>query len=474
MVDTPYWNPKMETLPREELRALQAVRLRSVVERAWTHEPVPSTPARRGGRRARRRSASLDDLARLPFTTRDAWMDVQARTPPYGDLLAATRDRAIRYHTTSGTSGRTPLRVLDGRLDWKWIAECWCYAFHGFGVRPEDRVFFAFSYGTFIGFWGAHYGTEKMGCLVLPSGNMTTAQRVQLIDEMEATVVCATPTYALRLAQEAREPRHRPPVRSVTRLILSGEPAGSIPATKRLIEEHWGAKAADTAGMTEIGTIMMFECEHQPGGTHIIEDHFIEEVIDPETGRADSVRRAGRARRHLVRARHDPPHPLPHARPRPEGAARRAAPAAGRGTSTRAASAAAWTTCCSIRGTNVYPRAIEAIVREYAAVDEFQIHLYTADGIRDEIEVLCEVRQGYEGQWDAVARRLREDLSTHNEGLGFKVERADAGLAAALRAEGQARQGRPHREGALRWPEGPARTRDDRRARPPCSRPTRV
>ena len=102
--------------------------------------------------------------------------------------------------------------------------------------------------------------------------------------ETGATVVCSTPTYALRMAQEAAVARAStsPTARSGA-LILSGEPAGSIPATKALIEEQWGAKAADTAGMTELGTIMIFECDHQPGGTHIIEDHYIEEVIDPET-----------------------------------------------------------------------------------------------------------------------------------------------------------------------------------------------
>ena len=103
----------------------------------------------------------------------------------------------------------------------------------------------------------------------------------QIVD-FGATVVASTPTYALRLAQEAVVLGvDLPGRRVVSRLILSGEPAGSIPQTKALIEEQWGAKAFDTAGMTEIGTIMVFECSHQPGGTHIIEDHMIEEVLDP-------------------------------------------------------------------------------------------------------------------------------------------------------------------------------------------------
>ncbi|HCO02502.1 MAG TPA: phenylacetate--CoA ligase, partial [Actinobacteria bacterium] len=210
--------------------------------------------------------------------TRDEWMQGQVDHPPYGPILATDPANAIRYHMTSGTTGKTPIRVLDSMKDWEWIAEMWCYGFWGFGVRPADTVFFAFSYGTFVGFWGAHYACEKLGCLVLPGGNMTTEARVRQIMEMGATVVCSTPTYALRMAQEARTLGIDLAGGPVQRLILSGEPAGSIPATKKLIEEEWGAKAGDTAGMTEVGTIVIFECSSQPGGTHIIEDHYIEEV----------------------------------------------------------------------------------------------------------------------------------------------------------------------------------------------------
>ena len=128
------------------------------------------------------------------------------------------------------------------------------------------------------------------------------------------------------------------------RLILSGEPAGSIPQTKALIEEQWGAKAFDTAGMTEIGTIMVFECSHQPGGTHIIEDNVIEEVLDPDTLEPVGLRRARRARRDLVRARRDPADPLPDRRPRLQGARPRAVTAGAALTSSRAGSSAASTT----------------------------------------------------------------------------------------------------------------------------------
>lgn len=425
MAESPYWNPKTETLARADLERLQGHRLRRLVERAYAKSPFHRRLMDAAGVRPEQVRGRAD-LERLPFTTREAWMEEQRRRPPFGELCVIPPAAAVRYHTTSGTTGRTPLRVLDGRADWKWIAECWCYGFHGFGVRRGDVVFFAFSYGTFIGFWGAHYACEKMGCLVLPSGNMTTPQRVQLIHEMQATVVCATPTYALRLAQEAADQGIDLAGGPVRRLILSGEPAGSIPATKRMIEAQWGAKAADTAGMTEIGTIMMFECAHQPGGTHIIEDHFIEEVIDPESGRPVGygeqgervVTSFGRRAIPLLRYRtRDLVVKVPHSRC-----------GCGRGFDLYDGGIRGRVDdMLLVRGTNVYPRAVEAIVREYPAVDEFQIHLWTKDGIRDEITLRCEVRSGFEGQWEGVARRIAADLGAATEGLGFGVERVPAG-----------------------------------------------
>jgi phenylacetate-CoA ligase len=195
---TAYWNPKTETLPKDQLRALQLRKLQLLVQRAWNTSPFHRRLYEKAGVTPDQ-IRTLDDIRRLPFMTREEWMANQADKPLFGDLITRPQGDAIRYHLTSGTSGRQPLRVLDSRKDWSWIADMWCYGFWGFGIRPSDTVFFAFSYGSFIGFWGAHYCCEKMGCLTLASGNMTTEQRVKQIVEMGATVVCATPTYALRM-----------------------------------------------------------------------------------------------------------------------------------------------------------------------------------------------------------------------------------------------------------------------------------
>src|SRR5438105_1298486 len=254
---------------------------------------------------------------------------------------------------------------------------------------------------------------------------MTTDQRVKEIVDMGATVVASTPTYALRMAQESKGLGIDLASSNVRRVILSGEPAGSIPATKKLIEEQWGAKAGDTAGMTELGTIMTFECEAQPGGTHIIEDHYIEEVLDPETGK-----------------------PVPYGE-----MGERVVTSFGRGLipglryRTRDFVVKVPGSNCScgrtfdiydggirgrvddmklVRGTNVYPRAVEAIVREFPEVDEFQIHLYTAEGIRDGIEVLVEIPDpGVDAA--RILADLHRELADAHEGLRFGVQRVDDG-----------------------------------------------
>jgi phenylacetate-CoA ligase len=425
MNDSPYWNPKTETMPPEDLARLKLARLRSLCE--WAEAKCAFH--RRKFREARFSPShlkSLDDIRRIPFTTREEWMENQASKPLFGDLLAAPEEAAIRYHLTSGTSGRQPLRVLDGMKDWEWIAECWCYGFWAFGIRPKDTVFFAFSYGSFIGFWGAHYGCEKMGALVLASGNMTTENRVKQILEMGATTVCATPTYALRLAQTAREMGLDLPSSRVDKLIVSGEPAGSIPAVKRMLEEQWGAKCGDTAGMTEIGTIMIFECSHQPGGTHIIEDHFIEEVLDPKSlvpvpyGQEGErvVTSFGRGFIPLLRYRSgDLVKKVPHTVCR-----------CGRTWDVYEGGILGRTDDMKlIRGTNVYPRAVESIVREVRDVDEFQIVVWRKDNVQDEITVKLELRASFAGDPAPLLERLGKDLAAAHEGLRFNVEQVPHG-----------------------------------------------
>ncbi|TMK84441.1 MAG: phenylacetate--CoA ligase [Actinobacteria bacterium] len=408
MTDSPYWNPRHETMARKDVEALQVRKLRNLVEWADSQVPWQAKRLRDAGVTADQ-IRSLDDLQRIPIMTRDDWMQGQVEEPPFGSNVAVPRESAIRYHMTSGTTGKTPIRVLDGMKDWEWIAEMWCYGLWGFGVRPRDVLFVAFGYSTFIGFWGLHYAGEKLGCLTLPGGAMATDQRVKQIVDMGATVVASTPTYALRMAQEARALGIDLAGSSVQRLILSGEPAGSIPATKKLIQEEWGARAGDTAGMTELGTIMIY----------------IEEVLDPESDRPVAhgemgervVTSFGRGFIPVMRYRtRDLVVKVPGMSCRCgrtwdlyEGGIR------GRVDDMKL-----------VRGTNVYPRAVEAIVREHPEIDEFQIHLYTAEGRRDEIEILVEIPD-QEADAGGITARLEKELADAHEALRFGVKQVDLG-----------------------------------------------
>jgi phenylacetate-CoA ligase len=283
-------------------------------------------------------------------------------------------------------------------------------------------AYVAFGYGSFIGFWGLHYGLEKIGALTVPGGAQPTRARVEQIVEFGATVVASTPTYALRLAQEAERIGVDLRGSQVARVVLSGEPAGSIPETKALIEELWGARAFDTAGMTEVGSIVMFECAEQPGGAHIIEDHVLEEVLDPETlepvayGEQGErvVTSFGRGAIPLIRYRTAD---LVCRVPASECTCGRCFDLYRGGILGRVDDMKL------VRGTNVYPRAIEGIVRGYPDVEEFQVRI-TREGLRDEIELRVEVAAD---GWPDMAARLKRELAAAHEGLNFRVERAAPG-----------------------------------------------
>src|SRR5207249_5386968 len=142
MNDTPYWNPRHETMPRDEIDALQTRKLMNLVE--WADAQVPWQSKRlRDADVTADQIQSLDDLRRIPLMTREEWMQGQVEAPPYGPILASEPHNAIRYHMTSGTTGKTPIRVLDSMKDWEWIAEMWCYGLWGFGVRSADVLFVA-------------------------------------------------------------------------------------------------------------------------------------------------------------------------------------------------------------------------------------------------------------------------------------------------------------------------------------------
>lgn len=223
----------------------------------------------------------LEDLSDLPFTTKRELVSDQELFPSFGSNLTYPLSEYVRFHQTSGTSGR-PLKILDTQESWDWWADCWTSVYRAAGVTRDDIIFLAFGFGPFIGFWSAYEGAKRLGALTVPGGGMDSLQRLRAIQEIGATVLVCTPSYALRLAEVAQEQGLDLTQSSIRVTIHAGEPGASIPATRERIEQAWGARTYDHAGMTEVGAFG-FACTRQQG-IHINEGEFIAEILDVQTG----------------------------------------------------------------------------------------------------------------------------------------------------------------------------------------------
>lgn len=227
---------------------------------------------------------TLDEFrASAPFTFKRELIEDQEQNPPFGTNLTYRLERYTRMHQTNGTTG-TPLRWLDTPESWAWMLGNWTEVYRAAGVTAADRVYFAFSFGPFLGFWTAFDAAARMGALSIPGGGVHTLGRLHAIVNMGATVLCCTPTYAMRLGEVAREERIDLTRSKVRRVIVAGEPGGSIKATRSRIEEFWpGTRVCDQHGMTEVGPVT-YSCPSRDGVLHVIESAYIAEVIDPAGG----------------------------------------------------------------------------------------------------------------------------------------------------------------------------------------------
>lgn len=239
------------------------------------------------------RISSLESFfAEIPFTTKQEVASDQLKKPPYGTDLTYPLDRYVRFHQTSGTTG-VPIRWLDTPESWQWMVESWKKIFVAAGIKGGETVLFTFSFGPFIGFWLAYEAAEQLGCLSIPGGGLGSEARLKLMLENKASVLCCTPTYAIRLAEVAAEAKidlRRAPLRKI---LVAGEPGGSIPATRQRLNKLWPtAQVFDHHGMTEVGPVT-YECPRHPGRLHVIESAYIAEIVDPTSGQPVPAGEAG-------------------------------------------------------------------------------------------------------------------------------------------------------------------------------------
>jgi phenylacetate-CoA ligase len=278
-----YWNPVLETLPREKLSELQLVKFKRILH--WAYDQ--SKFHRRFYQEAGLEPGDIrtwDDVAKVPKVEKAMMRAIQGKDPfPYGDILCVPLERVTEFHQTSGTTGQ-PVYQPDTWQDWEWQSECWSYIMYAQGFRDTDRIFIPFGYNIFIAYWCGHYAGEKIGCEVVPGGALDTEARILKMQELKATALMATPTYVLSMAEKARAMGIDPAQDlSIGKILCAGEPGASIPSTRKRIEDAWGAKVYDHAGATEIGA-WSYECTAQSGGLHVNEALFLVELEDTHTG----------------------------------------------------------------------------------------------------------------------------------------------------------------------------------------------
>jgi phenylacetate-CoA ligase len=396
----------------DELRAEQLGRLR-------THLPEV-LGSNRFWRERLSDVRSWDDFERLPFLTKTELVRDQERQPPFGSNLTYEPDRYVRLHQTSGSGGQLPLRWLDTAESWDWWRRVWAESVYpGAGVTAADRVFLAFSFGPFIGFWSAFGGAERMGALAISGGAMTTEQRVRTMVDLGATVLLCTPTYALRLAETAQELGVDLASSAIRITIHAGEPGASVPAVRRAIEEAVGARCVDHTGMTELGPTGA-SCSAQDG-VHLFENEFIFEVLDDE-GRAHADGEGELVATNLGRWGS----PLFRYRTGDRVLLRRDGCACGSpfvkavgGVRGRVDD------MFTVRGINLYPVQVEDVVRRYPAVQEFLIEHRKVRQL-DEVTVLVEA------EGSLPLDRLEADL---RQALGARIGCRQVELGTLPRSE---------------------------------------
>jgi len=408
-----YLEPEIERRSRAAMTRWQAGRLREQVRHAAAHSPFYRRKFKAAGVKPGL-IRSLDDLPRLPFTTKDELKDNQATKPPWGDLLAVPLADVLRVHLTSATTGR-PLAFLDTREDWRGFYRSYARSLHAYGVRKTDMVMAAFSYGPWIGYWSGFYAAQELGCLVFPAGGLSTDQRIDALLNYPITVLGCTPSYALFLAEHAA--KKGIDLAKDTRIRITwhtGEPGASIPATRARIEAAFGAKAYDLPGLTEIAA-WGFEGDARSGLTHVHEDYCYPEVLD-ERDRA--VGPGGRGEL-VFTSLYRKAMPLLRYRTRDlVQVADRRCPCGRTLVAFEGGVLARLDDMKKVRGIIVYPRRIEELVRPHAEVDEFQIVLRRHEGL-DDILVRVDPSPSLSlSERDGLRAQLGESLRT---GLGLRV-----------------------------------------------------
>ena len=275
-----YWNPVLETMPREELEKLQLKKFKRSMKYAMDNSPFYRRKYMEAGITPDD-IRTLEDLRKVPLVDKDEFRVAQQEKEPrpYGELLGVPLERVMSHSQTSGTTG-TPVYVPDSYESFQDWIESWCCCLYGMGFRNTDIVFMPFPYNVYLGFWMGHLGAQKIGCTVVPGGGLDTKGRIRMMMELGATATMCTPTYGLHMAKVALE-MGIDPIRDlkIRKMAVMAEPVTK--ETKLELERLWGADVYEQIGSAETGH-WAGTCTEKKG-MHILEHFYLLEVLDRET-----------------------------------------------------------------------------------------------------------------------------------------------------------------------------------------------
>lgn len=350
--------------------------------------------ASRNSYRGLRPPATLADLLAAPTISKTELLADQGQNPPAGSIANGP---ICRLHQTSGTR-TTPLAWGDSARDWSRILDIWDDLFEIAEILPADRFLFPFSFGPFLGFWSAFEAATRSGRFCLAAGGLSTRARVRQIERHHISVVLATPSYALRMAEVAREMGFDLKASSVRALILAGEPGANRPALRNRLESAWGARVFDHHGMTETGPVSM-ECARNPGTLHVAENSYLAQVIDPScNSNADDgelvLTPLDRLTMPLLRYRTGDLVSI----------ARQPCPCGRKMLAIRGGILGRLDDMLIIRGNNIHPEAIEDWLWSHPEVQEFKVEVQEVAGLA---RMRITVETGIDSDPDGLVERLR-------------------------------------------------------------------
>lgn len=355
--------------------------------------------------------ASLADFsARVPFTTKAELVADQTANPAYGSNFTFPLERYTHFCQTSGTTAK-PLVILDTAESWEWMLGNWAQIYRAGGLRAGDRIYFAFSFGPFLGFWTAFDAATRCGFLCIPGGGLGSAARLRALIQHEANVLCCTPTYALHLAEVAAQEGIDLTTSKVRKIFVAGEPGGSVPGVRARIRAAWsGAQVLDHYGMTEVGPVAL-QIDDEEGVLHVIEDSYFAEIVDPQTGAAVPAGQIGELV--LTTLGRDA---CPLLRYRTGDLVQRIPAAPGFALS--GGIIGRTDDMVVVRGVNIYPSAVDAIVRGIPEIAEYRVTVTSCDALAEiAIEIECA---------NACAASLLESALASSFSLRIPVRRVQA------------------------------------------------